>query len=417
MLFGGIGSLLIGSVGYGFGVITGGAAGLAVFGAVMVGVLRLAVRVPTPGLPFVSMARSNLGRHPARAASALVALFVGTFAIGVSALVIRNAQEELVSRMLDEGQVSVTAYGIPADDPNVVRLASGAAVWTDRTAPAEITRMDGSGFSVLGEVHGRGADGASTATVLDTLRGGRGDAWLSDPGGVLLPWHAHTDSISVGDSLRIRVAGSERVLAVDGFYDRPSGIQLVPTSGAIVLPETFEAFSNGPVTELVAAEVPADDAEAFAAALGAARPDGAVITSQDVADFFVRLVRGLFWVVLALTSLALVAGTVLIANGVGLALVERRRELGVLKAIGYSAGQVLRVLVWENALLGLVGGGLGVAAAVLLMVVTREAGDVPFTIYPSVVAGLVAVAVLLAVGSALLWRPVRARPLDVLRGD
>ena len=421
VLFGGIGSLLIGSLAYGFGVIAGGAVGLVVFGAVMVGVLKLAVRVPTPGLPFVSMARRNLGRHSARAASSLVALFVGTFAIGLSALVIRNAQEEVVTRLVETGRVNVAVYGIPADDPELARLAAemDATVWTDRTTGAEVTRLNGSGSLFVNEVHGRGADGASAATVLDTLRATRGDAWLSDPNGVLVPWRLRYDSVAVGDSLRVRVGEAERILAVDGYYDRPDGIPLVQTSGVIVLPETFAAFAPDVVTETVAVEAPPDRAQPFATALGRARPDGAIVTGDDVAAMLVRVVRGLFWLVLALTSLALVAGTVLIANGVGLALVERQRELGVLKAVGYSAGQVLRVLLLENALLGLIGGGLGVAAAVLLLVVMRETGDVPLTIYPGIAVGLVGVAVALAVASALLvaWRPVRARPLDVLRAD
>ena len=423
VLFGGLGSLLIGSVAYGFGVIAGGLVGLVVFGAVMVAVLWLAVRIPTPGLPFVSMARSNLGRHPARAASSLVALFVGTFAIGLSALVIRNAQEEVTSRMIDGDGASVAVYGISAGDPDLARLAAeaGAAVWTDRSADAEVTRLDGTAFDFVSGVHGRGADGASTVAVSDSARGDRGSAWLSDPDGALVPWRlgAGGDPVAVGDSVRVRVGGAERVLAVDGFYDRPDGIPLVSTSGVIVLPETFAGLAPASVTETVAVEIAPDRAQAFATALGRARPDGAIVTAGDVSDMFIRVVRGLFWLVLALTSLALVAGTVLIANGVGLALVERRRELGVLKAIGYSAGQVLRVLVLENALLGVIGGGLGVAAAVLLLVVTRETGDVPLTIYPGIAVGLVGVAVALAVASALLvaWRAVHARPLDVLRAD
>lgn len=424
-MFGVLGSVLIGSAAYGFGVIAAGLVGLVVFGALMVGVLWLAVRIPTPGLPLVRMAASHLGRHPARAASSLVALFVGTFAIALSAIIILNGQEQVATRMVDVGQANASLYGIPADDEALRQLAADAdaAVWTDRSADAEVVWPDGEGFDFVSTVHGRAADGASSVQIADSARGERGRDWLADPNGVLVPWRLGTDDerpVGVGDTLLVRVGDVERRLAVDGYYDRPDGIPLVQTSGVIVLPETFDALAaEADVTETVAVEVPSERLEAFAAALGSARPDGAIVTADEVVAMFVRVVRGLFLLVLALTSLALVAGTVLIANGVGLALVERRRELGVLKAIGYTAGQVLRVLVIENALLGLIGGGLGVAAALATLVAIRSMDDVPIALYPGVSVGLVAVAIALAAGSAVLvaWGAVRARPLDVLRAE
>ncbi|MGB3541334.1 ABC transporter permease [Rubrivirga sp.] len=425
LLFGVLGSVLIGSALFGFGAIAGGTVGLVVFGGLMVAVLLVVVRIPTPGLPLTRMAASNLGRHPSRAAASLVALFVGTFAIALSAIIIVNGQDQVAGRMVEVGQANVTVYGIPEDDEALRDLADdvGAQIWTDRRADAEVTWPDGDELPFVSSVHGRAADGASTVAISDSARGERGREWLTDLEGVLVPWRLGTDDerpVGIGDSLRVRVGDAERLLAVDGFYDRPDGIPLVRTSGVIVLPETFETLTAGAVvTETVAVEVPPDDLDAFATALGEARPNGAIVTADEVIEMFIRLVRGLFLLVLALTSLALVAGTVLIANGVGLALVERRRELGVLKAIGYSTRQVLRVLLIENAILGLIGGGLGVGAAALTLAIIRETGDADITIYPGISLAMIAVAVALSVGSAWLvaWGAVRARPLDVLRAD
>ncbi|MEM6327759.1 MAG: FtsX-like permease family protein [Bacteroidota bacterium] len=422
-LFGALGGVLIGSALRGLGVVAAGVAGLVVFGALMVAVLLVIVRIPTPGLPIVGMASANLRRHPVRAAASLVALFVGTFAIGVSALAILNGRQQVVSRMIDMGGVTVAAYGIPADDPDVVRLAGDAPVWTDRTTEAEVVGPDGEMVSGVSMVSGRGADGASTAEVSDEPRGERGRGWLTDLDQILVPWWLGTREerpVGVGDSLRVRVGEAERAFAVDGYYDLPDGIPLVGTRGVVVLPDAFDALAaDAEVTTTVAIEAAPEAAEALAVALGTARPDGAVVTAQQLADMFTSVVRSLFILVLALTSLALVAGTVLIANGVGLALVERRRELGVLKAVGYSARQVLRMLVLENALLGVVGGGLGVAAAVLTMVAIEITAEVEMLLFPMVSVLLVGVAVALAAGSALLVAagPVRQRPLDVLRSE
>lgn len=51
---------------------------------------------------------------------------------------------------------------------------------------------------------------------------------------------------------------------------------------------------------------------------------------------------------------------------------ERTREIGILRSIGMLKNQVSRVVVLESMLLGLVGGGLGVAAGLLLGLITIE---------------------------------------------
>ncbi|MEM1115759.1 MAG: FtsX-like permease family protein [Bacteroidota bacterium] len=421
VLFGSLGSLLVGSWLSGFGVIAAGIVGLVVFGAVMTAVLLGVVRVPTPGLPLLGMATSNLRRRPLRAAASLVALFVGTFAIGISAQSIQNAVAQVDGRTVAPGQANLAAYGIEAD--TLAALAPDAAIWIDRSTAAEVSWADGTPIRSLRTLVGRGGEGQADLEVADTPDGERGRPWISAPDHALVPWslgRIADREVAVGDTIRVRLGGAEAAFAIGGFYDRPDGIPVVQTSGVIVLPEAFAPLAgDADVTETVALEVPPDRLDAVAEAVATAHPEGVLIRGDDLVEMLTRLVRGLFVLVLALTSLALVAGTVLIANGVGLALVERRRELGVLKALGYSARQVLRTLVLENAVLGAIAGLLGVGAVAGTLLVLELASDVDIVVFPGILVALVAVAVLLAVGSALAvaWRPVRARPLDVLRSD
>ena len=418
-LFGALGSVLVGSVAGGFGAVAVGVAGLAGLGAVMVAALALVARAPTPGLPLATMALRNLRRHPARSAASLVALFVGAFTFAVAAHAILNASDEVTSRTLAPGRATVAVYGVPAADADLRRIAAGAPVWVDRSAPADVTTADGADLG-LGRVHGRGADAASSVDVLDGGRSGPGGAWLDGPAGVLLPARLSEGEapLAIGDSVVVR-AGAARTLVVQGFYEPPGGVPLVPSFGAVVLPETFRALGASDVAETVAIEADPDRAETLAAAVGRAHPDGAVITAASVADSLVRLVRGLFRLVGALSGLALAAGAVLVANGVGLALVERRREIGVLKAVGYSSAQVLRVLTVESALLGVIGGGLGAAAGALALKAVGAQGGAVVTTDPAVTVGLVvattAVAVLVTL--AVAWGAAGARPLDALRSD
>jgi putative ABC transport system permease protein len=91
----------------------------------------------------------------------------------------------------------------------------------------------------------------------------------------------------------------------------------------------------------------------------------------------------LFSFAASIAGLALVAGAVLIANSAGLTVIERRREIGVFKAVGYTSRRVLALLLIE----------------------------------PWVLAAMLAASVGIALISAasVAWQPTHIRPMEVLR--
>jgi ABC-type antimicrobial peptide transport system permease subunit len=120
---------------------------------------------------------------------------------------------------------------------------------------------------------------------------------------------------------------------------------------------------------------------------------------------------------LVVAILALFAAGVIIANSVSLAVLERRRQIGVMKAIGLQSRQVLRLLLLENGLVGLAGGvvGCGIGATLILAmgVLSESPGSFPW----GTLVALVALAVAIALAATLLtaWGASRERPLIVLR--
>jgi len=108
---------------------------------------------------------------------------------------------------------------------------------------------------------------------------------------------------------------------------------------------------------------------------------------------------------------------VLIANSAGLTVVERRGEIGVFKAVGYTSGHVLRLFLSEYGFLGTLAGVFGVTGAVVGVEVIGLTQGVNLVIEPTIAGGMLLFSIAIALLSAAIvaWPPTRVRPLDVLR--
>jgi putative ABC transport system permease protein len=117
-------------------------------------------------------------------------------------------------------------------------------------------------------------------------------------------------------------------------------------------------------------------------------------------------------IVLALTGLCVMAAMTNVA-------MERKMDVGLMKAIGGSVRRVLRLFLAEAALLGLAGGAIGAAAGIFLSIglgkaVFGVAARPRLIVYPVAVALTIIVAILSAYP---LRRLASIRPASVFRGE
>lgn len=100
------------------------------------------------------------------------------------------------------------------------------------------------------------------------------------------------------------------------------------------------------------------------------------------------------------SGLALLVSMFMIYNTVGMAIAQRRREIGILRALGLLAEEVRRLFVGEALLLGCIGGVLGVGlGALLAQLVLRGIGATISNLYVDINVGDAAVSPLVALGS------------------
>ncbi|CAG1772008.1 partial ABC transporter permease YtrF, partial [uncultured bacterium] len=119
--------------------------------------------------------------------------------------------------------------------------------------------------------------------------------------------------------------------------------------------------------------------------------------------------------------LSLLAAAVAMANTVSLATLERRRQIGVLKAVGLKGRRILWIMLLENTLIGLLGGLLGIGLSALGVAVMTALGQgmaipIPRDAAPVAVALVIASVVIAWVSTFLSARPaVSERVTSVLR--
>lgn len=106
-----------------------------------------------------------------------------------------------------------------------------------------------------------------------------------------------------------------------------------------------------------------------------------VTTWEDETSFLswtLKVINAITFVLLFILLAIVVAG---IMNTMWIAIRERTREIGTLRAIGMQRGSVRRMFLYESLLLGLVGSGLGLVLATLIATALNAAQiHVPLTV-------------------------------------
>ena len=146
--------------------------------------------------------------------------------------------------------------------------------------------------------------------------------------------------------------------------------------------------------------------------------DFAITTQDTFTDLWNQISSGIFTVMLAISSIALVVGGVGVMNIMLVSVTDRTREIGVRKAIGATQRNILTQFLFEAMVLTAVGGILGILLGGAIAVLIRTL--VPFL--PATVSMFwVAIGFGTAVGTGLIfglypaYRAAMLSPIEALR--
>jgi putative ABC transport system permease protein len=360
------------------------------------------------------LARQNAVRNPGRTAATAAALMIGltlaTFAAVVGQGLVASG-ESAVREQLRTDHVVVAAdvwEHLPAAIGRNVAAAPGVELAS--SVRSDQVRVRGSEQTVSG------VDPATIASAYRFEWQTGSDATLRSlgrTGAVVRSDFAEHESLSVGDPLVLNTPTGRSIhVAVRGIFSPP---ELDPLLGAVVIPQQlFDSSFALPADAFTLVQT--SSPEQLEQAL-ATYPNATLRTGEQLAEArFSELgtILNLLYVLLALSVLVSLFGMV---NTLVLAVFERTRELGMLRAVGMTKRQARRMIRHEGVLNALLGAGLGIPLGIGAgALVIRSLGKygVAFSLPMGTLALFTVVTVLAGMGAAIL--PARrASRLNVLR--
>ncbi|MBQ04318.1 hypothetical protein CL673_06375 [Candidatus Bathyarchaeota archaeon] len=231
--------------------------------------------------------------------------------------------------------------------------------------------------------------------------------------------------LGVGDRLKVKakVNGNEKELAlrVVGIYGRTGGSFGADLDNSIAIPlRTAQQFweIGGEfdyfIVQAETLEVISDVVERIEDKLG----EAVTVISFESAQELVGEVMGTIEAVLGgIAAISLIVAGVGIINTMTVSVMERTREIGVLKAVGAKSRDVLLMFISEAVVTGIFGGVTGSLLGVLLAQVIGGYINMP----PDPSLGLVVFVVSYAVATSVIsglypaWRASNLHPVEALR--
>ncbi|MDF2806590.1 MAG: hypothetical protein K0S43_1536 [Cellulosimicrobium sp.] len=385
--------------------------------------------------PLGRLARGNVTRNPRRTASTAGALLIGMALVSVTGVIAASTQASVRSivenEVLADLVVDSATLVVPEGAVEAVTATPGAAVVdTVRLGLSPVATVDdGSGAAGsggdAGEARGTDVAGVPTGffdTALDPVTlAGDPTATLEDGGVVVHRRTARERGWEVGDTLRL----GEGAAAVEARVGAVIDSQLVGT-GILVRDDVFDAVvpaaqASVRIVYVSAAEgaSPAEVEELRTALTTAVEPFlvVTVLDREDTASAFADQVNQVLVILYALLALSIVIALLGIVNTLALSIIERTREIGLLRAVGLGRLQLAGVIAIESVLTAVYGTVLGVATGIgigaALPGVLADEGLSTLAVPWGQVLAILGVAVVIGL-VASVWPAIRAARLPVL---
>ncbi|MBU7598519.1 FtsX-like permease family protein [Streptomyces sp. P38-E01] len=381
--------------------------------------------------PVGRLAERNALRNPRRTGATGAALMIGLALVAALSVVgsslVASATDELDRTVGADFIVEGQGFGGATFTPAATERLRGTPHLEHVTEyraldPVEITLPDGRKVD-----HDASAVSPSYAEDVRTKMADGDMAEAFAEGGVAVdePF-ADKHGLSVGDRITVTYAGAGEELTVRGITSEEANLDSGVAFMGISTAESFVPKDRMPLNMMLLAKAKDGEADEAYAALKGAMKEYPQYTVRDQADFKALLkdqVGQLLNMVYGLLALAIIVAILGVVNTLALSVVERTREIGLMRAIGLSRRQLRRMIRLESVVIALFGALLGiglgmawgVAAQKLLVLEGLQVLDVPWPTIGTVFLGAALVGLVAALVPA--FRAGRMNVLNAIATD
>ena len=367
----------------------------------------------------------ELQRRPGRMLLTLLGIVLGLATVVATRLTIRTVDRAY--RDLFEGIAGRSALEITAKGQGGFAATAATGLEQVHGVKAVVPRIQSAAALV-------GASGSVAVPVLGVdLSGEAGAEWpvregqpiAGDAEALLDPGLAESLGCRPGQTLEVWAPVGSTRLHLAGIFE-PRGVSASTGGHLIVSLACAQRLFGLPQRVNNIQVLLADDADPAAVQTAIARrlPAGLIVQPPGMRG---ELARGTLLAaqqgLSALSIVALIAATFVILNTFLLNLGERRRQVAVLRSLGASRAQVLRLLLRETLLLGMLGAVVGCGAGVALAfglnwLMQQFLGirlpAMKLTAEPFLLAAVLGPGASLAAACLPAWRASRRPPLEEL---
>ena len=414
--------LMVWALAFGGGLQPLGGGVLAVF----IGVAMLS---PVIGRPIVAaiawpyprlfgtvgvLARENARRNPRRTAATASALMIGLALVTTMAVLgqsTKSSVDELVSTDLKADYVVSNAVQTPfsaAIAPKIAAVPGVSAAVPFRFANATV---DGAQTFIAG------FDAPQFSQVV-TLTVKSGNLQTGDDGILVTSTKAESAGWKVGDTVKVKLPAATKDLRITGI--------IAPTNfvgSDVVLPlAALEAGGVAPADSFIyVTRAPGADPSTVTSGIDSVLAELPTVTLKDqnaFADQQRAPVDQLLSIIYALLGLAVIIAVLGIVNTLALSVIERTREVGLLRAVGMSRRQLRSMVRLESVAIAVLGAVLGILLGLIFGIsLQRALSDQGISVLNVPATQLVIFVVLAALVGVLaaVFPARRAARMDVLR--
>lgn len=399
--------------------------------AVLVGVLMLAPSLAraTVGVlawPFVRLirpvgrlARGNVVRNPRRTANTAGALMIGMALVGGVSVIAGSASQSVAgvveSQLHGDLVLQSATFQVPSGAVDDVEALPEVGQ-VDAFAAAALPVAEDGGEATTGYVAGLAPDLFDRAVDAETIDGEIGV--LRDAEAVVQEAAAETNGWEVGDTLVVTGPSGPQELTVAGvFATNVVGAPVVVNRDVLDLLVPREMQVIDTVLVNAADGVSLDALQDAVADAVSPYVVVSVLTQEEFVSQIADQVNQVLVILYALLGLSVVIAVLGIVNTLALSVVERTREIGLLRAVGLGRLQLAGTVTVESVLTAVfgtvVGLVVGVALASTLPAVYADEGLSELVIPWGSLVGMLVLAVVVGILAAL-WPATRAARMKVL---